>query len=102
MLQLSRGAIAGVAGFLPGPIESDLDLIELIQAGEGTQLGAFEWGDQPQLPILFFFDLQFLERFGIHGIHYPSVIFIIGIFIPGGFKGFVRWLKSFSDVMEVD
>ena len=53
-----RGAAAGVAGFFPGPVEGDLDLVELFQACEGTQLGALKGGNQPKLPILILFDLQ--------------------------------------------
>ena len=91
-----RRAAAGVAGFFPGTVEGDLDLVELLQAGEGTQLGALKWGNQPQLPILILFDLQFLKRFCIHGVLSPSVNLIIEIILPGRFKKFVRCDLAFD------
>jgi len=85
------GGAAGVAGFFPGPVECDLDLVKLLQAGEGTQFGAPGRGYQPQLPALVLFDLQFLERFCVHSVHSPSDNSIIEMFLPGGFKNIVRW-----------
>lgn len=84
------GGTAGIAGLFPGPVEGDLDLIELVQAGEGAQFGVPGRGYQPQLPALVLLDLKSLERFGMHGVHFPSVNSIIEIFLPGGFKNIVR------------
>jgi hypothetical protein len=57
-----------IRGSLPGLVESDLDLVELIQAGKGTDFCAVHCGYQPQFPVLSFFDLQSPERFGGHNL----------------------------------
>jgi hypothetical protein len=57
-----------IRGSLPGLVKSDLDLIELIQAGKRADFCAVHSGYQPQLPVLSFFDLQSPERFGVHNL----------------------------------
>jgi hypothetical protein len=95
MPDLFRRGIARIAGIFPSPVEGDLNLVEFIEAGEGSQLGALEGRDQPQFPVLVLFDLQFMEWFGVHDVLFPFLNSIIGNFQDEGFKGFVRFCAYF-------